>query len=298
MDYDVIIVGGGIAGLTASIYIKRGNKNVLLLESSAIGGQILSAKDVTNYPGFEHISGLDLMKNVYKQALDLGVDIKYENVLSINGEDNNFSVNTNSTSYNARKIILSLGASPRKLGITNEDKYIGKGVSFCATCDGNFFKNKDVAVIGGGDVALDDALFLSDIVNKVYIVHRRNEFRAEASLVDKVNEKDNIELVMNSDVLSIEGNDFVEKIIVKEGDNTKDINVSGVFICIGRMPDTKDFEIDKDELGYIITDDNLMTSIKGIYAAGDVRKKEVRQLTTAAADGTICAVKILKELQN
>ena len=298
MKYDVVVIGGGIAGLTASIYLKRGNKNVLVLESSTIGGQILSANDITNYPGFEHISGLDLSKSVFKQAMSLGVDFKYENVLSIDGEDNDFNVITNNGSYNTRKIIIATGASPKKLSVDNEDKYIGKGVSFCATCDGNFFKNKDVAVIGGGDVALDDAIYLSDIVNKVYIIHRRSEFKGESSKVDIINKKDNIECIMNSDVISIEGNDFVESIKIKQNSDIKDLDVSGVFICIGRMPDTKEFEIDKDDLGYIITNDDLMTSINGIYAAGDVRKKEVRQLTTAAADGTICAVKILKELQN
>ena len=164
--YDVIVIGGGIAGLTSSIYIKRGLKNVLLLEAAAIGGQIIVSPKIENYPGFEQISGAELMNNIHNQAKNLGVEIKNEEVISIEGTDNNFTVNTSSNKYNARKIVLATGNKNRLLGI-NENKYIGRGVSFCATCDGNFFKGKDVAVVGGGNTAIEDAIYLSNIVNKI-----------------------------------------------------------------------------------------------------------------------------------
>ncbi len=297
MKYDVIVIGGGIAGLTASIYIKRGLRNVLLLETATFGGQIITSPDVENYPGYEHISGAELGKIIHNQAINLGVDIKTEEVISVDGEDNNFIVNTKDNKYESKKVIIATGASPRGLDLPNEKDYIGRGLSFCATCDGNFFRNRVVAVVGGGNVAIDDALYLSNIASKVYLIHRRDEFRAEKNNVELLKNKDNVEFVLKANLKSIEGSPMINKIIVDQDGKDVELDINGLFMCIGRKPNTKIFAVDKDENGYIITDDNLETSTKGIYAIGDVRVKEVRQLTTAAADGTIAASIILKELE-
>ena len=294
MNYDVVVIGGGIAGVTAAIYIKRGKKNVLLLESKTIGGQIIVSPKVENYPGYSQISGAALGMNLLKQIEDLNIDYKNEQVISIDGGDNNFTIKTNENEYHCKKVIIATGASSRTLGF--EEKYIGKGVSFCATCDGAFFKNRNVLVVGGGNNAIEDAIYLSDICNKVYLVHRRDELKAEESKVQLLKTKENVEIITNAVLESINGDNNVESVIINQQGEKTEIDVNGIFICIGKIPNTNNINIDKDKNGYIITNDNMETSIKGIYAAGDVRAKQVRQLTTAASDGTISAMKLLSEL--
>lgn len=292
--YDIIIVGAGPAGLTAALYAGRANKKILVLEAKAYGGQIVSAHEVSNYPGIQSISGIDYATNLYNQVVDLGVEVKFETVLSITDDK---EVITNKEKYQAKAIILATGAENRKLRIENEEELVGKGVSYCATCDGNFYKGKDVAVVGGGNSALEDALYLSDIVSKVYLIHRRDEFRGEAKLISDIKKKDNIELILNSNVTKINGTDKVESIIVN---NENEIKVDGLFIAVGQEPKNIIFKdvIDVDDKGYIIAIDEVHTNKKGIYVAGDAREKLLRQLTTAVSDGSIAATVAIKEMEN
>ena len=292
--YDIIIVGGGPAGLTAALYAGRANKKILVLEAKVPGGQIVNANEVTNYPGIEKISGSDYATNLYNQVLSLGVEIKFETVLSIT-EDK--EVTTNIDTYKSKAIILATGAENRKLRIENEDKLVGKGVSYCATCDGNFYKGKTVAVVGGGNSALEDALYLSDLASKVYLIHRRDTFRGEGKLVDEIKKKNNIEIIYNSNVTKINGTDKVESIIVNDQD---ELNVDGLFIAVGQEPKNIIFKdiIDIDDYGYIISKDDVHTNKKGIYVAGDARNKLLRQLTTAVGDGSIAATVAIKEMEN
>lgn len=291
--YDTIIIGGGPAGLTSAIFLRRANKKVLVLESNVCGGQIVSAKDVQNYPGYKNISGSELSENMMNQALDLGAEIKYETVLKV---DEDKTVYTNDNTYKAKSIILALGCKNRKLNIENEDKFTGKGISYCATCDGNFFKGKEVAVIGGGDAALDDILYLSDIASKVYAIVRRDTYKGELSEVSEIEKKDNVVIKYNSVVTKLNGNGSLESIIIN---NNEEIKVSGLFIAIGQEPNNMMFKniVDIDENGYIITTEEVKTKNKGIYVAGDARVKLLRQLTTAVSDGSLAATYAIKEME-
>ena len=290
--YDSIIVGGGPAGLTAAIYLRRANKKVLVLESNACGGQILKANNVENYPGIKSISGFDLSMNMMNQAMDLGAEIKYETVLKV---DEDKTVYTNKNTYKAKSVIIAVGSKNRKLKMENEDKFIGKGISYCATCDGNFFKGKDVAVVGGGDTALDDILYLSPIVNHVYSIVRGDSFKGETKELEEV-KNNNVTIFYNSEITKIEGNDSLEKIIINDKD---EINVSGLFIAIGQEPNNHMFKniLEIDENGYIITIDEVKTKNKGIYVVGDARDKMLRQLTTAVSDGALAATYAIKEME-
>lgn len=295
MKYDVIIIGGGIAGVTAAIYLKRANKNVILIESSSIGGQIINASEVENYPGYVSIKGYELAKVFKEQLNNLSIDVKYESVTKIDGIDDNFTITTNNGVYNSKKIIIATGTVSRKLSIG--DKFNGRGISYCATCDGNFFKGKDVAVLGGGNTAIDDALYLSNICNKVYLIHRNSNFKAEESKVALLKEKENVELVTDVILVNINGENEIESVEVTQGDNNRVINVKGIFVCIGRINSINFIDGLDNTNGFINTNDELETNIKGIYAIGDVRNKEVRQLTTAAADGTIVSSIIIKNFK-
>lgn len=291
--YDTVIIGGGPAGLTSAIYLRRANKKVLVLEANVCGGQIVNAKDVQNYPGYKNISGFDLSINMMNQALDLGAEIKYETVLKI---DEDKTVYTNCNTYKAKSIIIAVGSKNRKLNIENEDKFIGRGVSYCATCDGNFFKGKEVAVIGGGDTALDDILYLSDIASKVYAIVRSDKFKGEINQLSEIEKKDNVIIKYNSVITKINGNDQLESIIINDNE---EINVSGLFIAIGQEPNNMMFKniVDIDENGYIITTEDVKTKNKGIYVAGDARLKLLRQLTTAVSDGSLAATYAIKEME-
>lgn len=293
--FDIIIAGAGPAGMSAAIYGLRAGKTVLLLEEKSYGGQIINTPEVENYPGIKSVSGFEFATNLFEQVKALGAEIIYERVEQIRDEDNLKKVITNKNIYEAKSVILATGAKNRPLGIAGEEDFVGKGVSYCATCDGMFFRGKNVAVVGGGNTALEDAGFLANYCSRVYLIHRRDSFRGEESLVKKLKEKDNVTFVLNSNVSAIIGKDRVEGITVKNTvDNSlEDIEVSGLFVAIGQMPDNNIFKdvVRLDEKGYIVAGEDCVTVTSGIYAAGDCRTKDVRQLATAAADGAVAGLK-------
>ena len=297
---DVIIIGAGPAGLTAAIYALRAKKSVLVFESNMVGGQIVNTLDVENYPSNPHISGYNFATNLKKQAEELGATIINEKVVSIEN-DTNKKVKTEQNVYEGKTIIIASGLENRTLSIPNELELVGKGVSFCATCDGNFFRGKDVAVVGGGNTALEDALYLSNIVNKVYLIHRRNEFRGDTKTVDLIKAKNNIELVLESTISSINGENALESIVVLNRDGSmRTIPVSALFIAVGKKPniDYLNGLINTDESGFIISDESCKTNIEGIFVAGDIREKKVRQLVTATSDGAVAALEAINYLNN
>ncbi|MBR5369971.1 MAG: thioredoxin-disulfide reductase [Bacilli bacterium] len=287
--YDIIIIGAGPAGMTAAIYAARANKKVLVLEALNYGGEILNTLKIENYPVEENISGFDFATKLYNQIIKLGVEVKLEKVISINEEK---QVKTNENTYTSKAIIIATGLKTRKLDLPLEEELTGKGISYCATCDGAFFKNKDVAVVGGGNTALEDALYLSDICNKVYLIHRRNEFRADPITVNKVLEKDNIKVLYDSIITKINGSNYLESIEV----NNELLNVNGLFIAIGKIPhlDYLNNLIETNELGYIKSNELCHTNIEGIFVAGDIREKTLRQLVTATSDGAVAATEAIK----
>lgn len=292
--YDVIIIGAGTAGLSSAIYVLRSGKSVLLLEKSYYGGQIVNAKDIENYPAIKKISGYDFATALYEQALSLGADIEYENAISIENGIYEKTVFTEKNSYKCRSIIIATGLQKRRLNIENEEKFTGKGVSYCAVCDGAFYKDKPVAVAGGGNTALEDALLLSEYCSKVYIIHRRKEFKGEKILAEKLTKRENISYMLNCTLTALNGSEKLESISVISNDSKipNDITVSGLFIAIGQVPENKAFSdiVELDEYGYIISDD-CCTCAEGIFTAGDCRKKDIKQLATAVADGAVAGIK-------
>ncbi len=294
--YDIIIVGAGPAGLTAALYARRANKKVLLLEAKSYGGQIINANLIENYPGVPKISGFEYATNLYNQVKELGAEFKLETVLRITKEK---KVITKNGEYQGRSIILATGAENRKLNIDKEQEFIGKGVSYCATCDGNFYKNKVVAVVGGGNTALEDALYLSSIANKVYLIHRRDTFRGEDKSLEELKKKTNVEFILNSNVVKLIGNEKLTGIEVKDNqENIQEITIDGLFIAVGQEPKNLLFSdlITLDNKGYIVSEDGVHTNVEGIYVAGDTRVKQLRQLTTAVSDGAISATTAIKEM--
>ena len=295
--YDIIIVGAGPAGMTAALYALRANKKVLILEAKAYGGQILTANKVENYPAIKEISGYDYSENLYNQIIDLGVEYKNEIVVNVSQD---LKVTTNKDTYEGKAIIIASGASNRKLGLHNEEELTGKGISYCATCDGNFYKNKIVAVNGGGNTAVEDAIYLSNIARKVYLIHRRDEFRAERKYLREMRSKDNIEVITNSTISKITGNDKLESIDISNNDDgtTTTLNVDGLFVAIGQEPKNEIFTdvADIDDKGYFISEDGVHTKTPLVYIAGDARQKVLRQLTTAVSDGSIAAVMAIREI--
>ncbi len=293
--YDIIIIGSGIAGLTSAIYALNNKRKVLILESKTYGGQIINSNIINNYPGFLEISGFDLMTNIYNQVKNLGGVIKYEEVLEIT---KNKKVITKNETYEAKSIIISTGLAPRKLNLENEDKFIGKGISYCATCDGSFYKDKDVMVVGGGNTAIEDVIYLSNICKKVYLVYRRKELRKDVNLTEKVKELSNVEIIYNSNIEKLNGDESLNSvdIINKDTEKITNIIINGLFVAIGKIPSGNIFKdlLNVTENGYIITDEDCHTNIDGIYAAGDIRKKRLRQLVTAASDGAIAAIEAIK----
>ena len=301
MLYDLIIIGAGPAGLTSAIYAKRANKNVLVLEAKNYGGQIINTLDIENYPANEHISGFDFATNLYNQVKNLGAEIKYEKVVDINNLRKEKEVITTKNTYKTKTIIIATGSENRKLGLPNEDEFASKGISYCATCDGAFYKKKTVAVVGGGNTALEDALYLADLASKVYLIHRRDEFRGEESTINLLKEKDNIEFLYNSNVTKLNTKDRLESIEVTSNDGeTRTIDVDALFIAIGRIPENQNFAklINLDNAGYIISNEYCHTNVEGIFVAGDNRVKELRQLVTATSDGAIAAVEAIKYINS
>lgn len=295
--YDIIIVGCGPAGLTAAIYALRANKKILILEKDNIGGQITSSLKVENFPGFKQISGNDLMNNLYEQAIDLGCEINIEEVIKI--KDGKIkTVITDENEYETKSLIIATGCKNRLLGIDREEEFIGNGISFCVACDGAFYKDKVVAVIGGGNSAVINALSLSEICKKVYLIQNLDFLTAEDMLKERIKEKNNIEIMYNSKVVKLIGDDELKSIEIS-GNEDKSIAIDGMFISIGQIPQNDIFKgiIDLNEQNYIKSIECL-TNKEGIFVAGDCREKKIRQLTTAAGDGTIAALEAINYLNN
>ena len=294
--YDIIIIGAGPAGMTAGIYARRAKKKVLILEKASYGGQIITADDIENFPTYTHISGFDFATNLYNQVKELGAEILFEKVIDIKNYDDHKEVITTNNTYNSQTIIVATGADNRKLGLDNEDALTGKGISYCATCDGAFYKDKIVAVNGGGNTAIEDALYLSNLVKKIYLIHRRDTFRADEILLNKLKEKSNIEFILNSKITKINGTQKLESIDISNDKETTNLKIDGLFIAIGRNPENQNFAniIDLDEKGYVKALENCHTNVQGIYAAGDNRIKDLRQLVTATSDGAVAATEAIK----
>lgn len=295
--YDVIIIGMGIGGITAGIYGKRAGLNVLMFEKSAPGGMLQKIDKIQNYPGFSEISGPDLALNLFNQVKKVGVPFKFEEVIDVEITEEYKKVITKNGTYEAKNVIVATGRTPKYLGLDNEKDYLGRGLSTCASCDGNFYKGEDVAVVGSGNSALQESLYLANIVNKVYLLHRGVNFKGDDALVERVRNTQNIEIVDGVNIKKI--NEVEGKIESVTLDNEKTINVKGVFIYIGYKPDTDMFKkLDITNInGDIIVGENFETEIDGLYAIGDCAKKGVYQLVTAASDGCI-AVSDIEKIRN
>lgn len=292
--YDMVIIGAGTAGMTAAVYGRRAGRTVLLLEEKVHGGQIISAASVENYPGIPEISGYDFAENLYRQACSLGAEFRYEKAEKIQDRGQEKMIVTGRYHYSARTVILATGAKNRHLGVEREEELTGKGVSYCATCDGAFYRGKDAAVVGGGNTALEDAVFLSGFCRKVYVIHRRKDFRGEARLKEALQKKKNVQFVLESQVVALEGKDRLSAVMVRQNDTKKTyrLAVEGLFIAVGQAPDNQAFleQAALDDYGYIEAGEDCRTKTPGIFAAGDCRTKGVRQLATAAADGAAAAL--------
>ena len=297
--FDLVIIGAGTAGLSAAIYGLRAGKSVLVLEASTYGGQIINTPEIENYPAIQKISGFEFATNLYKQAKDLGADIRIEKAVAIKEDGKYKVVETKNNVYQAKTVIIATGAKNRTLGIDKEEELVGKGVSYCATCDGMFYRGKVVAVNGGGNTAIEDATFLANVASKVYVIHRRDEFRAEEAVVAALKKKDNVEFVLNSNIVEIKEESFAVSGVVVEDKNThekRELAVDGLFVAIGQVPDNNAFAdvVELDKAGYIVAGEDCKTKTEGIFAAGDGRTKEVRQLVTAAGDGAVSGIAAAK----
>jgi thioredoxin reductase (NADPH) len=301
---DVIIIGAGPAGLSAAIYVQRAGKKAVVLEAMTYGGQIVNTPEVENYPGIQKISGFEFATALYEQAVSLGAEVVFDRAVSIEEADGETPeegkpaikrvVAESGATYEGYAVILATGAKNRKLGIDREQELTGRGISYCATCDGAFFKGKSVAVNGGGNTALEDAMFLSNYCSKVYVIHRREGFRGEPKTLEALRAKENVELVLNATVTRLVGEPKLTAVEVtdKVTGETKSIPVEGLFIAIGQEPENHGFEnvVALDPLGYISAGEDCTTGTPGIFTAGDCRTKAVRQLTTAASDGAVAAL--------
>lgn len=301
-QWELVIIGGGPAGLSAGIYASRAALKTVLLERGIPGGLVVSTDSIENYPGFaDRISGPELMSQMEKQSRRFGLVTKSTNVDKIIPLENKFVIKTDSNDIQAGSLIIATGVQPQLLGVKGEAEYTGRGVSYCATCDGAFFRDRKVAVVGGGDAAVEEAIFLTRFAEKVFIIHRRDELRATKIVQNRAFENSKIDFIWHSVVDEIRGKDTVEAVIVRDVRNNEKVSLSvdGVFIYVGNRPNSglvKDM-VRLDEKGFIITDENMLTSYPGLYAAGDVRKKLLRQVVTAVADGAIAAVAAEKHLE-
>lgn len=290
---DIIIVGGGPAGLTAALYCRRAGYTVTVFEGGLPGGKLNTTLEIDNYPGTPGTEGPSLAMTMLSQAEESGANIVYEPVVGISLDGVTKTVTTDSDSYTCRALIIASGSDNRKLGVPGEERLAGRGVSYCATCDGGFFKGLDVAVCGGGDTALEDAQYLAQICNKVYLIHRRNEFRGSAANVERTKAKPNVEFVLSATVSEIEGGDKVESVRVRRADGSEfTLPVSAVFVAIGGTPITSFIPAGTIALapdGSIEVDEHMRTSVPGVFAAGDVRNTPLRQIVTATADGALAA---------
>lgn len=291
---DILIIGGGPAGLTAAIYAARAGKSVTVCEQESFGGQIAQAHQVDNYPALPGISGMELGDKLCAQAMDAGASVEFTGVTSLTREsDGTFTAQTDDGEVKARAVIFAAGAKPRPMGVEREQELTGNGVGYCALCDGAFFKGRDVAVVGGGNTAFSDALFLADVCKTVTLVHRREGFRAEQPLIEAVQKAENIRIMTPYTISALVGEHKLEALTLSHRDSGETVNlpVDGVFVALGRVPDCSlvaEF-VDLDPQGFISADESCQTKTPGLYVAGDCRAKAVRQLTTAVADGTVAA---------
>lgn len=303
MHYDIIIIGSGPAGLAAGLYAARGQMRTLILEKGGFGGQIATSWEVENYPGAPaDTTGPSLTERMREQCVDFGVEFQTEEFKYFEKTGRTFEVTTSSTVYQTKAIIVATGAQPKLLGCPGELEFRGLGVSYCATCDANFFRNLEIAVVGGGDTAIEEAIYLTKFASKVTVIHRRDKLRAAKVLQERAMENEKIRFVWDSVVEEIKGDGLVQSIVVK---NVKDgalteIPVQGVFVYVGQIPHTQYFigTLEKDARDYLITDEDMCTNIPGVFAAGDVRRKSLRQVVTAAGDGAIAAVSAIKYIED
>ena len=291
--YDIIVVGGGPAGLTAALYARRANKNVLIIEKATFGGQITYSPKVENIPGFISLTGNEFAEKLVEQVLEQGADVEMAEVLSItDGEVK--KVITDSGEYEAKTVIIATGAKHRMLGLPNEEKFVGEGISFCAVCDGAFYKDKTVAVIGGGNSALQEAILLSDLAKKVYVVQNLDRLTGEVKLAEQLEGKSNVEIILGTVVDSLIGENTLEGINVKKvsDDSITSLSIDGMFIAIGLIPQNDIFKnlLALNDYGYADSKEDCLTKTNGVFVAGDCRSKRIRQVATAAADGAIAAL--------
>ena len=291
--YDLIIIGGGPAGLTAATYARRAGKSVLVIEKNAFGGQITWSPRVENFPGFVSISGVELGDKLLEQAMEQGAEAELEEVTAIERGAEGFAVRCESGAvFEARALILATGAKPRMLGVEREEELVGSGVGYCAVCDGAFYKGKPVAVCGGGNSALQDALLLSESCSQVWLIHRRASFRGEQKLVEALEKKENVHFVLDARVTALLGESELSGLVLEQNGESKELTVEGLFVAIGHQPDLTAFAdfLKLDPVGYAASGEDCLSPTPGLFVAGDCRAKRVRQLTTAAADGAVAAL--------
>ena len=291
--YDVIIIGGGPAGLTAAVYARRAGKSALIVEKDAFGGQIAQSPRVENYPGFPSVSGTELADRLLSQAMEQGAEVELEEVSEIrDGGGSKTVVCVSGARFEGRALILATGAKPRALGLAREEQLTGSGVSYCAVCDGAFYKGRPAAVVGGGSSALQDALLLSETCAKVYLIHRRDRFRGEQALVDALQRRENVEFLLSAQVKTLLGGDELTGVTIEQDGARRDISLDALFVAVGSQPDNGAFAplLRLDEAGYADAGEDCLTPTAGVFVAGDCRKKAMRQLTTAVADGAVAAL--------
>ncbi|OPF51089.1 thioredoxin-disulfide reductase [Clostridium baratii] len=298
-NIDLMIIGGGPAGLSSAIYASRARLDMLLLEDKVMGGQVRNSFVVENYPGFKKISGAELADLMQEQAEALGANIdEFDIIEKVKFTNAEKIVETDDYIYKPKSVIIATGASPRKLPAKNAEEFEGKGIHYCAVCDGAMYQDKVVAVVGGGNSALEEAIFLTNFAKKVYIIRRYDYFRGEKAVLEAVEKNEKIEILYNEDLIAVEGSEFLERAVIKNTLNgeEKKIELDGIFGSIGNEPMVNLFKeyIDVNERNFIITDEHMRTNVEGVYAVGDVREKEYRQITTAVADGTIAALEAEK----
>lgn len=301
MKYDIAIVGGGPAGMTAALYAARAGKSVVLFEGEMLGGQILPTRKIENYPALPDVDGYTFADGLTKQITALDVAIVYAAVAKVEKAENGFVLQTSGEVYNSAAVILATGLKHRRLGLDGEDALIGRGISFCATCDGMFFRKKEVAVVGGGNTAVQDALVLSEYCSRVYLIHRRNQLRAEENLVKQMRARENIEFIGETVIEELEGEESLQSLTLRNVSTgaVEYLPVAALFEAIGQYPQNAAFSnlFELDEDGYFLTDNECRTSCPGIFAAGDACRKSVRQLTTAVSDGTVAALSAVEYLR-
>ena len=302
-EFDTVILGGGPAGLSAGIYASRGAVSTAIIDTSMLGGQPSNYLELENYPGFPIIGGFELMEKFEEHADKFGVQkFPMQEIESVDLKSNPKVIKTNEGEFRAKTVIIACGAQPMKLGVPGEAEFVGRGVSYCAVCDGAFYKNKVVAVVGGGNAAVEEAMYLTKFADKVYVIHRRNELRADKIVQDRAFKNDKIEFIWDSVVKEIKGDDLVHTAVIEnvKTHEISNLQVNGVFPYIGMTPNIESIsgQVEQDANGFILTNDTMKTSVDGVYAVGDVRKTPLRQVITAAADGAVGAVYAVKYLES